>query len=64
MRPATQSLEARFVDHLHEGRAIQPGYKVLVGLSGGVDSTVLLHLLRFSSGLEGLDLVAAHLITG
>ena len=60
MRPATQSLEARFVDHLHEGRWIQSEDRVIVGLSGGVDSTVLLHLLRFSSGLEGLNLVASH----
>lgn len=38
-----------------------PGARVLVAVSGGMDSTVLLHLVRF--GLPGLELipVAAHL---
>lgn len=39
---------------------LEPGMTLVVGLSGGVDSSVLLHLLRFTSGLPPLKLVAAH----
>ena len=33
---------------------------VLVALSGGLDSLVLLHLLRFEEGLPEMRLLAAH----
>jgi tRNA(Ile)-lysidine synthase len=36
------------------------GDAVVVALSGGLDSTVLLHLLRFTPGLPELRLVGAH----
>lgn len=53
------SLEERFREEL-EALGIAPGARVLVALSGGSDSVVLLHLLRFHAGMD-LVLHAAHL---
>ncbi|HNW04904.1 MAG TPA: tRNA lysidine(34) synthetase TilS [Oscillospiraceae bacterium] len=39
---------------------LQPGEKVLLGVSGGCDSSVLLHLMSFLSTQWGLTLEAAH----
>ena len=50
----------RFQRHLDESQLIPPGSRVLVGYSGGADSTALLHLLAMS----GVDVVAAHLHHG
>lgn len=52
-------LEA-FRDHLETSGLIPPGVRVLVGYSGGADSTCLLHLLH----LAGVDVVAGHLHHG
>ncbi len=52
-------LEA-FRDYLETAGLIPPGVRVLVGYSGGADSTCLLHLLH----LAGVDVVAGHLHHG
>lgn len=39
---------------------LRPGDGLLVALSGGLDSLVLLHALRFCSGLPSFRLLAAH----
>ncbi len=56
----TRSLEERFADHVLEQGLLMEGEAVLVALSGGLDSTVLLHLLRFAEGLPRFALHAAH----
>jgi len=50
----------RLRQHIQESRLIPDGSSVVVGFSGGADSTCLLHLLH---GL-GIDTVAAHLNHG
>ncbi len=50
----------RFVAHYKLRRLIAPGERVLVGYSGGPDSTCLVHLLH----LAGVDIIAAHLHHG
>ncbi|HUF76788.1 MAG TPA: tRNA lysidine(34) synthetase TilS [Longimicrobiales bacterium] len=54
------ALQARFREELHAHAAPAPGERLLVALSGGLDSVVLLHLLRFGGATEGVDVVAAH----
>ena len=54
------SLADRFVRHWEGQEWTQPGDRVVVACSGGLDSLVLLHLLRFRSARLGIDLSAAH----
>lgn len=56
-----RSLATRFRAALAEDGVVAGGERVLVSLSGGLDSTVLLHLLRFTRGLPSLEVHAAHL---
>ncbi len=59
-----RSLAARFRAAIVEDGVLTGGERVLVAFSGGLDSTVLLHLLRFTPGLPDLEVRAAHLDHG
>ena len=49
-----------FLEHPCAARLLPPGGHALVALSGGLDSTVLLHLLRAARSDRPLQLTAAH----
>jgi tRNA(Ile)-lysidine synthase len=54
------SLDARFLAHLDALGLAGRDAHVLVALSGGADSVVLLHLLRFAAAELGIRVSAAH----
>lgn len=56
---SASELVQRFHAHVIASKLIQPGDRVLVAMSGGLDSTTLLHLLRFARRFS-LGLFAAH----
>lgn len=55
-----QDLARAFRDHVEAGGHLQDGDALVVGVSGGVDSVVLLHLLRFALGPGPVRMVVAH----
>ncbi|MCG6957289.1 MAG: tRNA lysidine(34) synthetase TilS [Gemmatimonadetes bacterium] len=58
---SASGLSSRFCDHVLRSGVVSDGDTLVVATSGGRDSLVLLHLLRFTEGLPALSLVAAHL---
>ena len=64
MSVAVPTFASRFVEHVARTGGIHGGETLVVALSGGVDSVALLHLLRFTSGLPPIRLVAGHVDHG
>ncbi len=56
--PSARSLSRRLAAHLDRSGLLPPEQPVVVALSGGLDSVVLLHLLKFSA--HHRSLAAAH----
>lgn len=54
------ALDARFRDHLSASGWLEEAMSVVVGVSGGIDSMVLLHLLRFGGIHGSISLHVAH----
>ncbi len=62
--PAESELGRRFVAHVRARGLVREGDGVVVALSGGLDSVVLLHLLRFALTEPSPKLTAAHVDHG
>ena len=57
--PMLCDLNYRFQEHVEEKKLFSKDDGLLVGVSGGLDSLVLLHLLHFDPVFAGLNIVIA-----
>jgi len=62
--PVETELARRFVAHVRARGVLREGDGVVLALSGGADSVVLLHLFRFALAEPHLKLTAAHVDHG
>ena len=53
-------LDVRFADHLRASAWLDDASEVVIGVSGGMDSMVLLHLMRFGDRVPPVSLHVAH----
>ena len=60
MKKEEYMLKNKVLDVIHKYNLIQKNSKLLVGVSGGPDSLVLLHFLKDIQATWGFDLLVAH----
>lgn len=53
-------LPTRFIDFVRRKKMVATGDRVIVAVSGGVDSIVLLHLFKTTAAQLGIEVIAAH----
>lgn len=54
---ASRTLKSRVLEHIRVQRLWEPGQSIVIGVSGGVDSMALMHLLHRTQGAHGGVLV-------
>jgi uncharacterized protein (TIGR00269 family) len=60
----TESFERRFLKEIRENKLVQRGDKIAVGISGGKDSSTLLHLLGKFKEKLGIEVIALSIDEG